>query len=82
MPIDANTFFGIFGAAGMSHAAIARLDHAFGVVLNDKAVRERLQHVGIFAKHQRAAEFAKQIATDRKRYEGIIQEMHMMDAQR
>jgi tripartite-type tricarboxylate transporter receptor subunit TctC len=82
LPIDANTFFGIFGAAGMSHATIARLDHAFSVALNDDAVRERLQRIGIFAKHRGAAEFAKQIATDRTHYDGVIQEMHMMDAAR
>jgi tripartite-type tricarboxylate transporter receptor subunit TctC len=82
LPIDANTFFGIFGPAGMSDDAIARLDHAFGAVLGDDAVRERLQRVGIFAKHRGPAEFAKRIETDRNRYDGIIREMRMIDAQR
>jgi len=82
LPIDANTFFGIFGPAGMSQAAIARLDRAFQAVLNDETVRERLQHVGIFAQHRGSAEFAKRIETDRNRYDRIIQDMHMIDAQR
>ena len=82
LPIDAHTFFGIFGPAGMSAAVLARLDHAFEVVLNDAAVRERLNHVGIFAQHLGPAEFAKRIETDKNRYDGIIQEMHMIDAQR
>ena len=82
LPIDASTFFGIFGPAGMPQAAIVRLDHALSVVLNDDTVRERLRHVGIFAQHLGPADFAKRIETDRNRYDGIIQEMHMIDAQR
>lgn len=80
--IDASSFFGIFGPAGMSQAAIARLDHALNVVLNDDAVRDRLRHVGIFAQHLGPADFAKRIETDRSRYDRIIEEMHMLDAQR
>jgi len=82
VPIDAYTFFGIFGPAGMSAAAIARLNHGFEVVLNDDAVGERLRRVGIFAKHLGPAEFAKRIETDKIRCDGIIQDMHMIDAPR
>jgi tripartite-type tricarboxylate transporter receptor subunit TctC len=82
LPIDASTFFGIFGPAGMSEAAIARLDRAFQAVLDDPAVRERMQHVGIFAQYQGSAEFGKRIETDRNRYDRVIQDMHMIDAQR
>ncbi len=82
LPIDASTFFGIFGPAGMSAAAISRLDHTFQVALNDETVRQRLQQVGIFAQHQSSTEFARRIETDRYRYDRVIQEMHMMDAQR
>lgn len=82
LPIDSVTCFGIFGPAGMSDAAIARLDHAFSVVLSDNTVRDRLRHVGIFAKHLGAAGFAKRIETDKNRYDSVIQAMHMADAQR
>ena len=82
LPIDATTYFGIFGPAGMSDTAIARLDHAFAVVLKGDAVRARLQQIGMFAKHRGSAEFAKRIETERIRYEGVIQDMHMIDAQR
>jgi tripartite-type tricarboxylate transporter receptor subunit TctC len=82
LPIDSVTCFGIFGPAGMSAAAIARIDHALGAVLDDDAVRERLLHVGIFAKHLDAADFAKRIAMDKNRYDSVIQAMHMVDAQR
>lgn len=82
LPIDASTFFGIFGAAGMSQAAIARVDRAFSTVLNDDAVRERLRQVGMFARHLGPAELAKRIKTDKRRYERIIEEMQMIDALR
>lgn len=82
LPIDASTFFGIFGAAGMSSVAIARLDHAFGIVLSEDLVRERLRQVGMFAQYLGPAELAKRIRTDKRRYERIIEEMHMIDALR
>lgn len=82
LPIDSNTFFGIFGPAGMSQSAIARLDRAFQTVLNNETIRERLQHVGIFAQYQGSADFVSRIATDKNRYDQIIQDMHMIDAQR
>lgn len=82
LAIDASTFFGIFGAAGMSDAAVARFDHAFSTVLNDVTVRERLRQVGMFAQHLGPAELAKRIKTDKRRYERIIEEMRMVDALR
>ena len=82
LPIDASTFFGIFGAAGMPDAAITRLDRAFNTVLSDDAVRQRLRQVGMFAEHLGPAELAKRIKADRRRYERIIEEMHMVDALR
>lgn len=82
LPIDASTFFGIFGAAGMSHAAVARLDRAFGTVLNENSVRERLRQVGMFAQHLGPAELAMRIKADKRHYERIIEEMHMVDALR
>ena len=81
LPIDAMTFFGIFGPAKMSSTTVARLNHAFEMTLSDDVVGERLRHVGVFAKHASPAEFAKRIETDRNGYDGIIQAMHMIDAQ-
>ena len=81
LPIDANTFFGFFGPAGMPDAAIGRLDRALSVVLNNDAVRERLRHVGLFAQHLGRGEFGKRLQTDKNRYDRIIQEMHMIEAQ-
>ena len=82
LPIDANTFFGMFGPAGMSKAALGRLDHALATALSDDVIRDRLKQVAIYAKYVGPAEFAKRIDTDRNRYDRIIQEMHMLDAQR
>ena len=82
LPIESATYFGVFGPAGMPETAIARLDRAFALALSDDAVGERLRHVGIFAKYLGAADFAKRIEMDRNRYEGVIQDMHMVDAQR
>lgn len=82
LPIDAGTFFGIFGPAGMSNATIARLDRAFAAALNDNAVRQQLRNIGVFAEYLGPAACAKRIETERNRYDRIIREMHMVEQQR
>jgi tripartite-type tricarboxylate transporter receptor subunit TctC len=82
LPIDATTFFGVWAPVGIPDTVVARLDHGISVALSDNAVRERLAHFGIFPAYLGRAAFAARIRKDASRYDQIIREMHMIDAQR
>ena len=82
LPIDVTIYLGLFAPAATPSAVIARLDHGLSVVLNDDAVRQRLVKVGIFPKYLGPAGFLSRVQTDKARYDQIITEMHMVDAQR
>jgi tripartite-type tricarboxylate transporter receptor subunit TctC len=82
LPIDVTIYLGLFAPAATPGPVVARLDHALSVILNDEAVRQRLVKVGIYPKYLGPAGFLSRVRTDKARYDQVISEMHMLDAQR
>lgn len=82
LPIDVTIYLGLFAPAATPSSVVARIDHALSVVLNEDAVRGRLVKIGVYPKYLGPAGFLSRVQTDKARYDRVITEMHMLDAQR
>jgi tripartite-type tricarboxylate transporter receptor subunit TctC len=70
---EASTFAGIHAPAGTPAAIVARLEKAIMQVMQDAAVRDRLQQEGMVAVVAPSAEYAQTIQTETRKWEAVMQ---------
>jgi tripartite-type tricarboxylate transporter receptor subunit TctC len=74
IPVDAALWVGLFAPSGTAPATVARLDAEVVRILQDDAVRKRLNALGTEASPISQAAFAERIRIDAERYARIIQQ--------
>src|SRR5215813_12763067 len=75
MSVDAALWVGLFAPAGTPAPIVSRLDAEVGRILQDAAVRKRLNDLGTEASPLGQAAFAERIRRDADRYAKIIEQV-------
>lgn len=72
VPMLASAWYGIMLPANAPAEVVNRLNAEFARILSDPDIRSRLQNIGAEAGGGSAAEFTRFVASEVKRYEGIV----------
>ena len=72
VPMLASAWYGIMLPANAPAEVVNRLNTEFAKILSDPDIRNRLQNIGAEAGGGSAAEFTRFVASEVKRYEGIV----------
>jgi len=68
---DVSTWYGVFGPRGIPAPIVAKLNNTLSQIIADPKVGERLVKIGVVVRSSTAEEFARFMADEYKRWEGV-----------